>query len=449
MRIGFGTGAYHLGDSADFSAQRMVNAYVEAAPPGAEVPAYVRQRYGVAGLDTVGNGPLRGGGVVRGVVYVVSGSEAYQVSASGSATLLGSVAPTGTVTVSGDEINVVFRTGISLYQWDGTTFSAIADGDSPKSQWLANLDGYYVGSDEGTGQFKLSANRDPSDWDGLDFASAEKYPDNITTGIVDHGELILFGDTSGEVFYNSGNADFPIEKVPSGHFEIGCICPQGPSKLDNTVFFPGADGIAYRLNGYAPERISTHSIESKIRGRSDLVGRAWTEAGHKFYSLTCPDFTVTYDVATTLWHERESYGETYWAVAFVLECYGRIYVGDSRSNNIGILTPDVVSDFGVYMRSLGTCQTLSADNKRTTHSRLELVFEAGVGNLTETNPQVMLRWSDDRGKTWSNEKWRKLGAQGRYRQRSEWWRLGQSRSRTYEWSVSSAVRRVLIAADVN
>lgn len=448
MRIPFGTGGYRLGESAEFSAQRMVNAYVEPAPPGSEVPAYVRQRYGIDDLSTVGNGPIRGGGEVRDVLYVVSGTKAYRVNREGVATELGSIPGSGYVTIKGDETHVVFL-AVSMYVWNGTTLAAVADADAPSTQWLDVLDGYYIGSNSGTEQFYISANRDPTSWDALDFASAEKYPDDVVTGIVDHGELILFGKTSGEVFYNSGAADFPFEKVPSGHFEVGCRAVRGPAKLDNTVFFPGHDGVVYRLNGYVPERISTHAIETRIQQSADqdFEGRAWTEAGHKFYALKCSEFTLVYDVATQLWHECETYGQDYWKVAFVADCYGRTYVGQEGANKLGILTGDVPTDFGVTVIAKGTCQIISDDNKRLRLSRLELVFESGVGSLTETNPMVMLRWSDNRGRTWSNEHWRALGGQGQYR-RAVWGRQGASRSRTYEWSISANVRRTLIAATI-
>jgi hypothetical protein len=100
------------------------------------------------------------------------------------------------------------------------------------------------------------------------------------------------------------------------------------------------------------------------------------------------------------------------------------------------------------MISTGTCQVISAENRRMRHSRLELIFESGVGDLTETDPKVMIRWSDDRGRTWSNEHLRALGAQGEYRKRAFISRLGATRTRIYEWSVSSAVRRTLIGATV-
>jgi hypothetical protein len=250
VKLNVGSGAYKLGDSAEFAAQRMVNAYVEVAPPGAEVTAYVRQRYGIDDFSTVGTGSIRGGGEVRNRLYVVSGAKAYTVSPGGAATEIGSVSASGDVTVKGDETNVAFLVGSTLYKWDGTTFAQVTDADAPNTRWLDVLDGFYIGSNVDTEQFMISTNRDPAEWAPLEFASAEKYPDDIVTGIVDHGELILFGTESGEVYYNSGNADFPLDKVASGHFEIGCLSVQRACKARQ-------HGVLswFRLRGVSAKRV--------------------------------------------------------------------------------------------------------------------------------------------------------------------------------------------------
>ena len=56
------------------------------------------------------------------------------------------------------------------------------------------------------------------------------------------------------------------------------------------------------------------------------------------------------------------------------------------------------------------------------YSKLQIDMETGVGLLTggaqDTDPQLMLRWSDDGGHKWSNEHWQSAGKRGAYR-----WRL--------------------------
>ena len=69
-------------------------------------------------------------------------------------------------------------------------------------------------------------------------------------------------------------------------------------------------------------------------------------------------------------------------------------------------------------------------------------------NLGE-DPQAMLRWSDDRGKTWSNEKWAGVGKAGEYQNRIIYRKLGSAIDRTYEWSMTDPVKRVIYGANLN
>ena len=66
-------------------------------------------------------------------------------------------------------------------------------------------------------------------------------------------------------------------------------------------------------------------------------------------------------------------------------------------------------------------------------------------------PQVMLRWSDDGGHTFSNEHWKSMGAIGKYGKRTIWRRLGATmkiRDRVYEVSGTDPVRIYIMGAEL-
>src|SRR4051812_3379638 len=380
MRIAFGTQSYQH-TSLPLSAQRMVNCYLEAAPPHAKTEAAVIAAFGVASLGTIGASTHRGAKVIRGVPYVVSGTSLYRVSAGGVGTSLGTITGSGPVFIEGDETNVMVVEPASEngWFWNGTTTAQITDTDWPGAVWLGDLDGYFLIIAPNSGEFFITANRDPSSIDALDFASAERYPDDLVTGVVDHGELILFGTESFEGFYDSDDADFPITKISNADGEIGCLAPRAPKKVDNSIFFPGHDGKVYRLNGYAPQVISTPIVEQAIERATDrdFVGHVWQEPGHLFYGLTCADFAFVYDVSTSLWHERESHGYDAWRRAFIVRAYERWIVGDTESSAIGYLSSPTFTEFGDTLRVECTSPSVSEDNRRIVHSCVELVFEQG------------------------------------------------------------------------
>ena len=90
------------------------------------------------------------------------------------------------------------------------------------------------------------------------------------------------------------------------------------------------------------------------------------------------------------------------------------------------------------------------DLQREFFSELQLQFQPGVGLSTGQgkDPQVMLRWSNDGGSTWSQEHWKSIGMQGKYKNRAIWRRLGMARDRIYEVSMTDPVKAVIVSANL-
>jgi len=63
-----------------------------------------------------------------------------------------------------------------------------------------------------------------------------------------------------------------------------------------------------------------------------------------------------------------------------------------------------------------------------------------------TDPQVMLRFSNDGGKTWINQPQRSAGKIGEYTKRIRWNRLGCARRRVFEVSVTDPIPWKLVGA---
>jgi hypothetical protein len=86
------------------------------------------------------------------------------------------------------------------------------------------------------------------------------------------------------------------------------------------------------------------------------------------------------------------------------------------------------------------------------HSKFELDVESGVGLTTGqgSDPQIMMDYSDDGGRTFNNRQlWRSMGRIGEYTTRLRWMQLGQSRQRIYRVSVSDPVKRSIISAHLD
>ncbi len=428
----------------------MVNCYLEAAPPQAKTFAAVVQAQGIKDFLTVGEGSTRGGIVVNGVVYAVVGQTLFRITEAAEAIPLGSVPGIAYVDMTGDETHLMLVTSGLGYYWNGTTVQKITDPDFPGAEWVESLDGYFIIGDPASGKFHISSNRNPAEWDGLDFSTAERYPDDLVGAIVNLGELILFGRESFEIWSDTGNADFPFEAVGNGFGEVGLLSRYACAKAGNVVIFIGHDGKVYQLNGYTPFIISIPGIEQIIEDAPDKTcfSMSWSEGGHKFVSFSFDSATIVYDMATQLWHERKSLGFERWRPLFILRSYDQWFVGDFYTNRIGTLDPNTFKEWDDTLWCTATAPPVANENRRVNHSRLELVFESGVGLSVGQgyDPQVMLDWSDDGGRSWSQQRFRSLGKIGDFRARTIWNQLGQARDRVYRYQISDPVRRTLILA---
>jgi hypothetical protein len=333
---------------------------------------------------------------------------------------------------------------------------------------VAYLDGYFVFNQPDSQIIWVSQLLDGTSVDPLDFASAEGSPDGVVGLIADHRELWVFGTDSVEVWYDSGAADFPLQRIQGAFNEIGCVSAYTIAKMDNGLFWLGTDargqGIVYRANGYTGVRISTHAVEYAIAqygNISDAIAYTYQQEGHAFYVLTFPSGNATwvYDVATQAWHERAGFvdGE-FMRHRSNCQCNfgGNIIVGDFANGNIYTFDLDVYADNGdiqKWLRSWRALPTGQNNLKRTAHHSLQLDCETGVGLNTGqgSDPEVMLRWSDDGGHTWSNEHWSKIGKIGAYGHRTFWRRLGMTlklRDRVYELSGTDPNKIAIMGAEL-
>jgi hypothetical protein len=81
----------------------------------------------------------------------------------------------------------------------------------------------------------------------------------------------------------------------------------------------------------------------------------------------------------------------------------------------------------------------------------KILVELSSMSATAIDPQVMLRWSDDGGHTWSNEHWRSMGKTGEWGRRVIWRRLGMTlklRDRVYEVSGTDPIKIAIMGAEL-
>jgi hypothetical protein len=472
MRFPGFIGPSYTSQSVNVDCQRAVNLYVELDDLGTgkeREPGSLVSTPGKRLLLTLPETPTRGGYTTStGEMYAVGGNKLYSVSSAWVATEIGSLdTSTGAISFADNGVSVVLVDGHSGYEFnmDTDTFSVNSDPDFPNGATTITFqDGYFLVEVPGTGRFQFSGINDNT-WDALDVATNEGSPDDTVAVVSANQNVYCFGTQSLEVFYNSGDADSPWARTQGAVVDLGCAAAQSVAKLPGggVIFLGGTNagqGTVYMLQGYQPKRISNFAIESVIRAldyQALASSRAWSyeDGGHIFYCLNLPgaDATWVYDVSTGFWHERcyrdlwtlERDRADWHCVAF-----GEHVVGDYEDGRIYALDQNTFTDAGTAIVRMRRAPHTAQGATRQFHSHFQLDMETGVGLSTGqgSDPQAMLRWSDDGGHTWSNERWTSVGAIGATKTRALWRRLGSTYDRVYEVSISDPVKVVLIGADV-
>ena len=382
-------------------------------------------------------------------------------------------------------------------------FSVLPNTDGAFSGGTAifTVDNYFVYNNPGTQQWGSSDLLSPLS-QSTSYAFKDATPDKLVTLIVDHREIYLMGEASSEVWTDVGAVPFPFQRIPGTTTQHGVAAKFSISRVDNSFAYVSRNSRGQaqimQMVGYVPQRISTHAVENSITQQYIDDAIAWTYQleGHEVYVVTFPSIELTwaYDATTKMWHKwlyTEDSGQFTRHRGECLALFqGLVLVGDYQNGKIYEVDKKNYTDDGQTIRRLRRAPHLITDMQRQYFDELQIQFQPGVGTTglsvnigitplpstyiiypsaifsigptetfvlgapaisipsTTTNPQAMLRWSNDGGSTWSREHWVSIGQLGKYKNRAIWRRLGTARDRVYEVSVSDPVNMVIISANL-
>lgn len=409
-------------------------------------------------------------------LYQTSGGRMFSINGANvdEITVGGNVINRGTINTNSGDVSVADN-GNEMVIVDGNTgfglnlntnvFGQIASLNFPDSATHVTFqDSYLIVNNPtlgGGGLFNISGVFDAVTWDAT-AGSAEGSPDAATALISTGRDLWILGPQSTQVFYNSGNADFPFDSLRGTLSDTGIQAPFSLCKMGTSIYWLGADdqgfGQVFTNQGYIPQRISNHALEQEIRtynGLEKTTAFCYQEGGHYFYVMNFPEANRTwaFDTTTREW-VRFAYTDYTNNVdgLFRGNAYaffnGRNYTNDYANGNIYELTPDVLADDGNKIKCLRRSPHLWGGLDRMAFQSFQLDMETGVGLTTGQgiDPQLMLRWSIDGGHSFSNQHFITAGAIGNYLTRAKWNRLGMSRDRVWEVTITDPVKVTFINA---
>jgi len=371
----------------------------------------------------------------------------------------------GNLTIFCNDSNYVFMAGGAKisYMDDSGTIAEIADTDAPTTvTHVAYLDGYILAIN-GDNKFYWSNIPVTTDWDALDFASAEANPDNTVGLYVVQRQVYLLGAVTTEIWENDGTT--PFSRIPGGLIETGCAAKYSPIKYGDSLLWINQDWEVVQFTGTQFKKISgryDQEIQS-FTTVSDCIGGLVKKDGQTYCVFQFPteNRTLVYDPALEDWSEwgvwDSNAGEwisyDFRASARDINT-GQTFIGKERAGVIACLD----SNSRVDMTGAATSepfkflrQTGFIDNGSSQKKRLEkLAFRAkrGADGLT-TNPKLMLRYRNNGSSQWSNTREIDLGAVGETSHQIKLFRLGIYESRQFEISATDDMSIVLSNAEAD
>ncbi|MFV2055413.1 MAG: packaged DNA stabilization protein [Thiohalomonadales bacterium] len=457
MKISFGEGAY-TSRSSNANAQELINYYTEVNPASSKANIVTYPTPGTELFKDLGAFPIRGLHEFLGDLYAVSGSSLYKITPGAVVTNLGNITGDGLVSMadSGKELCVV--TGFDGYIYSAANgLDLISDPAWFPSDIVIYRNRRFIFIRKGTNQFFISKAYDGRNFDASQWDQITTNPDLLVSGIADHAYIWLFGSKSTNIWtYTGDELNFPFREVTGTALERGCGAIRTPVRLNNVIYWLGDNGVVYQGQGFRIQRISTHAIETAINSYpifGDAYSYTYEEGGHPFMVITFPSGNATwmYDASISdpskAWSQRRT-GLIGRHLGMAYAHLGeRHYVGDYRSGKIHRSSLDLLTDNGEIIYRTATSPMINANRKRVFLDRLEIDIESGVGNTTAPNPQVMLTYSDDGGKTWSKEKFASMGPVGTYMTRLKFHNLGSFYQRIFKLRIADTVKTVILDAE--
>jgi len=419
------------------------------------------------GTVTVGTPTITLPGTVN--QYLVAGSVVSGTNIPLGTTILSIDFNANTITMSA---NATGSPGALTISVAAAQFGNIVDPGFLPADRIAFIEGWLIFNYTGTRTFFTTGPIAYTlSFPGAFFALKDSSTDNLITLFENNRELWLIGERTSEVWYEAGGAQFAFSRVPGVGPQMGCGAPHSIARIGDSLIWLGkneaGENLVVKTNQYSWDIVSTHAISKAIGTYpliSDAIAYVYEEDAHIFYVLTFPTADVTWVLDLTVWTRTQ--GALGWHQRLSWDSVNGVYhrhrsncfvnfadvrmVGDYQTGQIHQMSRSFYTDNGNILRcQRRTPHVWSRENReRVFQSALQIEFAPGVGLSTGqgSDPQCMLRWSNDGAQSWSNEHWTSIGKIGNSRNRAIWRRLGFARDRVFEANYSEPTPRDVVGA---
>jgi hypothetical protein len=377
----------------------------------------------------------------------------------------------GQVSIIDDGFGCIISDNVTIYRLDFKTglFGSLGTESPLEATSVSFYNGLSIcaGKIEGkqSNTFFWSDGYDNATWNALSYASAEGFADPISCVKKSAQNIWFFGIRSFEVWGWTGAKDLPFQRLNGSMGNIGAATPAAVVEIGEQIAFLGSGAIgtrkAYITDGFVPKAISTPALEEEwttYKAFDDAIAWAYTHEGFTFYVCTwlTDNATWVYCLETGQWHNRATRGasdDSYnrWRVVQGAYAYDKMYCGDLEGTRIYQLSSDVYTEDGVQIVRRRRGPHMTKGQGKVKYNSITIACETGMGDPygQGSQPQLMLKYSNDGGRTFGTELWKTTGRLGEYKTRLKWLRQGEARDRVYEIFASDPVRWVITGCELD
>lgn len=407
-----------------------------------------------------GGGKDRGMHVRNGLLHAISNQTLYSINYAGTATSIGAIEGSGRCVLEDDGNQIIITTGGAAYVYT-TTLAKISDPDLVNPFTVAYLNQQFVFDQ--VDQFKTSALSDGSSVDALDFAEAESRPDDILRVITYNQLVLMFGEGPRgtiEPWYNSGTGRPPFARVVGGVKPYGIAGRYAIAASDEFLYFLDDKRTPRRMLGLDIQPIGNPALGVEWDSYSrvdDVIGMAFTLDQQTFFCLTFPTANRTwcYHEQSGSWFQlSDGVDNARHRMSSYIHVYDKHLVADHSNGKIYELDFDTFTDNGNVIQRERTTAMIEGGLYQQPGKEIffgeyvEFVVQTGEGLATGqgSDPKLMIKFTDDGGRTWSAETQHSLGVGGDYLRKVRLFQQGSTFGRLYNLKFTDPTKFTLISA---
>ncbi len=394
------------------------------------------QRPGIIGIGT-GVSECRGQIKFQDELYQVSGTKLLKIAKDG--TIIQNISDDFVLDIAGSAqcvmsvgftFLVIVVKGDRAYAWDNTTLAEITDPQFQASNDVTYINGRWVFVPSNGNPAFFTDALDPFTIDG--FFDAETQPDKNVAVVNFKNRLYIIGEETIEVFRDTGQASPVFQRIDGASIWTGIV--EGHTFWGSSFVFLGKDkdenfGMFQVGSGDAP-RISNPAVDELLNDEYTVeelqtcVAQRYQWKGQDVAVFRLPRHTIKFNgigwwfassIAT--FNEQQITGNDFktWRVNYITHCYGEYYVGDTDTNDIGVLD-DIATDYGEDIESGFDTFVRAERGAYFTLASLELDGLTGQASPERT---IGLSMSED-GLTYGDFFYIGMGEIGDYQRRMCW-----------------------------